>query len=120
MSAAAVLAGVLLLAGAAFVAIAALGLVRLPDLYLRMHSLAKAGTLGCGLVLTGAALALPGLGVVLRVVGAVAFLLVTAPVASHLIGRAAHRTGAPQWEGTVVDQWTEDASVDPASGRKVP
>ena len=40
-------------------AIAALGLVRLPDLYLRMHSVAKAGTLGCGFILTGVALARP-------------------------------------------------------------
>lgn len=107
MTVAAVLAAVLLLLGAAFVAVAALGLVRLPDLYLRMHSVAKAGTLGCGLILAGVALAIPNLGVLLRVLGAVLFLLVTAPIASHLIGRAAHRTGCPQWEGTVVDEWRD-------------
>lgn len=107
MTAGDVLAATLLVAGSAFVAVAALGLVRLPDVYLRMHSLAKAGTLGCGLVLAGVAFALPDVGVLLRVVGAVLFLFVTAPVASHLIGRAAHRTGSPQWEGTVVDEWAE-------------
>ena len=105
MSVLTVLAGILLLIGAAFIAIASLGLVRLPDVYLRMHSVAKAGSLGCGLLLTGVAFALPESGVALRVVGAIAFLFVTAPVASHLIGRAAHRTGSKMWKGTLVDEW---------------
>jgi len=114
------LAGLGLLVGAAFVAVAALGLVRLPDLYLRMHSVAKAGTLGCGLILVGVALALPDLGVVLRVLGAILFLFVTAPVASHLIGRAAHRTGTPQWEGTVVDEWPQAQAPQTGAGRSRP
>jgi multicomponent Na+:H+ antiporter subunit G len=104
-----VLAGVCLMVGAAFMALASLGLVRLPDVYLRMHSVAKAGTLGCGLLLVGVALAIPDVGVAFRALGAIVFLFVTAPVASHLIGRAAHRTGAEKWEGTVVDEWTEDS-----------
>lgn len=107
MSVLTLLAAFFLVAGAAWVAVAALGLVRLPDLYLRMHSVAKAGTLGCGFILVGVALARPELGVVLRVVGAILFLFLTAPVASHLIGRAAHRTKTPQWQGTVVDQWVD-------------
>ena len=102
------LASMFLVTGAAWVAIAALGLVRLPDLYLRMHSVAKAGTLGCGFILTGVALARPELGVFLRVAGAIFFLFVTAPLASHLIGRAAHRTKTKPWEGTVVDAWRDD------------
>ncbi len=105
-----VIAGVFILLGAGFVAIAALGIVRLSDIYLRMHSLAKAGTLGVGLVLTGAAFALPSVGVVVRAIGAIAFLVVTAPLASHLIGRAAHRTGVPQCASTVMDEWKEDRS----------
>ena len=107
MTVAALIATFFLVGGAAFVAVSALGLVRLPDLYLRMHSVAKAGTLGCGLILTGVAVALPDTGVLLRVVGAILFLLVTAPVAAHLIGRAAHRAGVPQWKGTVVDEWSD-------------
>lgn len=115
MSLAVGIAIVLLVSGAAFVAVAALGLVRLPDVYLRMHSVAKAGTLGCGLILTGVIFALPEVGVLLRVVAAILFLLATAPVASHLLGRAAHRTGATPCAGTVVDQWAEaeDGAEDP-------
>ena len=104
-----VIAGICLVVGAAFIALASLGLARLPDVYLRMHSVAKAGTLGCGLLLVGVALAIPDLGVALRALGAIVFLFVTAPVASHLIGRAAHRTGAEQWEGTLVDEWAEES-----------
>ena len=110
MSILTLLAGLGLLLGAAFVAIAALGIVRLPDVYLRLHSLAKAGTLGCGLILGGVAFALPDVGVVLRVVGALLFLVATAPVGSHLIARAAHSRGAAQWEGTSVDEWADDAT----------
>ena len=113
MSVAVGIAIVLLVGGAAFVAVAALGLVRLPDVYLRMHSVAKAGTLGCGLILTGVAFALPEVGVWLRVLAAILFLLATAPIASHLIGRAAHNAGAVPCDGTVVDQWAEDGTVDP-------
>ncbi len=101
-------AGVLLLLGAAFVAVSALGLVRLPDVYLRMHSVAKAGALGCGLILLGVVFALPSVAVLLRVVGAILFVFVTTPVASHLIGRAAHRTKSAQWERTIVDEWTDE------------
>lgn len=109
MSVLTVAAAVLLLLGSAFMAISALGLVRLPDVYLRMHSVAKAGALGCSVLLLGVACALPDSGVVLRVLGAIVFLFVTAPVASHLIGRAAHRTRSPQWEGTIVDEWNGDS-----------
>lgn len=99
-----VIASAFLVAGGAFVAISALGLVRLPDVYLRMHGVAKAGTLGCGFIFTGVAFAVPEPGVVLRVVGAILFLVVTAPVAAHLIGRAALRTGCPFSSGTVRDE----------------
>ena len=37
------------------------------------------------------------------------FLLLTAPVAAHLIGRAAYRTGTPLWERTVLDEWQGQA-----------
>jgi multicomponent Na+:H+ antiporter subunit G len=111
-----VVASFFVLAGGAFIAISALGLVRLPDVYLRMHSVAKAGTLGCGLILTGTAIGLPNAGVFLRVLGAIVFLLVTAPIASHLIGRAAHQNGAKMWEGTVLDEWDDAQSDRPDRG----
>jgi len=98
------LGGVLLFVGTAFVLIAAIGLVRMPDLYLRMSVTTKAATLGVMLTLIATALTLGDLGVTSRAAGASIFLLLTAPVAAHMVGRAAYRAGVPLWEGTAVDE----------------
>ncbi|ATX65818.1 monovalent cation/H(+) antiporter subunit G [Roseinatronobacter bogoriensis] len=83
-----ILVGLFLIAGAAFVLIAAIGIVRLPDLLTRMHASTKAGTLGALLVLVGLAFH-EGSGEVLsKVVATSLFLLLTAPIAAHMIGRA--------------------------------
>ncbi len=83
-----VLVGLFLLAGAGFVLIAAIGIVRLPDLLTRMHASTKAGTLGALLVLVGLALHEGSGEVVSKVLATVLFLLLTAPIAAHMIGRA--------------------------------
>ncbi len=70
-------AGVLLLIGASFSPIAGIGLIRLPDVYLRMHAATKAGTLGAGLVLVALALHGQQLEVTARAVTGVLFLLFT-------------------------------------------
>jgi multicomponent Na+:H+ antiporter subunit G len=82
---------ILVLAGGLFTAIAALGVVRLNDLLNRMHSSTKAGTLGSALTLAGAAVFFAEPSVVVRAVSTVLFLLLTAPIAAHMIGRFAVR-----------------------------
>jgi multicomponent Na+:H+ antiporter subunit G len=95
----------LLLIGALFVLVAAMGIVRLPDLLMRMHAATKAGTLGAGLLLIAIAVSSPEPGVVARAVATIVFLLLTAPIAAHLIARAAYHTGeAALWEHTSVDE----------------
>lgn len=106
----------LLLAGGFFALVAAVGVARLPDVFIRMHASTKAGTLGGGLILAAVAVAQWEAGVTTRVVLIIAFLLVTAPIAAHLIGRAAYRIGVPLWHNTVVDEWQHDrpaASAEP-------
>jgi monovalent cation/proton antiporter MnhG/PhaG subunit len=98
-----VLAALLLLAGASVVALAALGVARLPDPFSRMHAAAKAGVGGAGLLLLGAGLALGSTGAILTAVAAVAFLLLTAPIASHALGRAAYVAGAPLGAASVAN-----------------
>jgi multicomponent Na+:H+ antiporter subunit G len=98
-----VLAGLLIVIGAAFSLIAAIGLYRLPDLYTRMHAASKAGTLGSGVLLIALALASGDLGVVTRSLAGVLFFLLTAPVAAHLLARAAYFTGVEPWSGTRID-----------------
>jgi len=115
----------LLLVGALFVLVAALGLVRLPDLLMRMHAAAKAGTLGAGLLLIAIAVSSPETSVVARAAATIVFLLLTAPIAAHLIARAAYHTGeAALWKHTCVDELAaaieeraptpEDTTANPA------
>lgn len=83
---------VLIVLGGAFAAVAGLGLVRLPDVLMRMHASTKAGTLGVGLIVAGVSVHFGGALVVAKAILIIAFLLLTAPVAAHLIGRAAYRS----------------------------
>lgn len=116
-------AALLILGGTLFMLVAAIGLLRLPDLYTRMHAVTKAGTLGVGLVLIGAATSFGDLSVVARAIAALLFVLLTAPVSGHIIGRAGYLGGVSLWEGTRFDQWQanhdelrregQDAVVDP-------
>ena len=95
----------LLVSGGGFACIAGLGLVRMPDVYIRMHAATKAGTLGTGLILAAVAVHFADATVSIRALAAIVFLLITAPVAAHMIGRAAYRTGVPLWEGSIIDEW---------------
>ena len=85
--------------GTFFVLVAALGLVRLKDLLMRMHASSKASTLGVICILAAVALWFGDAGVTARVVLICAFLLATAPVAAHTIARAAYRRHRAQKRG---------------------
>jgi multicomponent Na+:H+ antiporter subunit G len=93
----------LMLGGAFFMALAGLGMLRMPDLFLRMSSTAKAGTLGAGLILLAAAIHFDNFSIYTRAIAIIIFLFLTAPVAAHMIGRAAYFDGVPLWKGTVQD-----------------
>lgn len=93
----------LLLAGALLCLLASLGVLRLPDFFMRMHAATKAGVAGSGLVLLGVAAVQGDPATWTKAVLAVLFLLITTPVASHLIGRAGYVSGAPFWSGTRED-----------------
>lgn len=91
------------LAGALFMALAAFGLLRMPDVYLRLSATSKSSTLGVALLLSGASLFFGQRQVTLRAAAIVLFVFLTAPVASHIIGRAARRAGVRQWKGAIRD-----------------
>ncbi|KWX88360.1 cation:proton antiporter [Paenibacillus riograndensis] len=99
------LIAILVLLGALFCGLGAFGLVRLPDVYLRSHAATKSATLGVLCVLTGAFLFfffyIDTLSVKLLL--AIVFVFITSPVAGHLNGRAAYRSGVPLWKGSVQD-----------------
>lgn len=105
----------LLLAGASFMLLAAIGVVRLPDLPTRMHATTKAGALGAMLTMGGVAIYFADSTVSARAIAIVVFILLTAPIAAHVIGRAGYFTGVTLWEGTVKDELRE--RYDPISQR---
>jgi multicomponent Na+:H+ antiporter subunit G len=83
----------LLCAGGAFCLIGALGMLRMPDLYTRMHAASVLDTLGAGLLLAGMILqaGLTLVAVKLAIIGVLLFF--TAPAATHALARAAQLRG---------------------------
>ncbi len=102
------IAGVLVVIGASFALIAALGIVRLPDVYSRMHAASKAGTVGSGAMLIALAVFAEDAATTLRALAAVAFVMLTAPVSAHLLARAAYSAGYRLWDKSLVDDMAED------------
>lgn len=102
-----VLTGILMLIGSIFCLVAAVGIVRLPDPLTRMHAATKAGTLGAGLLLLAEAVFYRQLGVSLRAATVIALLLLTAPVAAHLVGRSSYRSGVSLSDRTWIDELEE-------------
>ncbi|KAA0972309.1 monovalent cation/H(+) antiporter subunit G [Aureimonas fodinaquatilis] len=98
------IASLLVLAGAAFTMVAAIGILRFPDFYTRMHAAAKAGTVGSVLMLLALAIVSNETAEVLRAIAAIIFFLMTAPIAAHLLGKAAQSAGYRMWEGSVRDE----------------
>lgn len=95
--------GVILVLGALFGLTAAIGVVRLPDLLTRMHAASKAGAVGAGLILISVAMLGQDAGVAVRAILGIIFLLLTTPVASHLLARASLKSDLLNGAEDVID-----------------
>jgi multicomponent Na+:H+ antiporter subunit G len=111
-----VLGGALILVGALLSLVAAVGLLRFPDLLTRMHSAAKPQVLGLILVALGLALVLREVSASLLLLLAVLAQMVTAPVSGHMLGRASYRAGQVRADLLVVDDLSEQLSTDDGRG----
>ena len=89
----AIFIAVLLVGGAFISLVASLGLLRLPDLFSRMHAASKAGTAGSGLVLVAVAFHSGDGQTAIKCIAAIAFFVLTAPLSAHLLAKAALRAG---------------------------
>jgi multicomponent Na+:H+ antiporter subunit G len=108
----------LVVVGAIFSLLAAVGIVRLPDVYSRMHAASKAGTVGSGLLLIALGLhALDG-GTFMRAIAGVIFLLLTAPISAHLLARAAYAAGYTLSPLTVLNEMPVEPGSASASGSR--
>lgn len=94
----------LMITGAAFLLLASIGIIRMPDLYSRIQAATKAATLGVGCIILAMAIHFVDLGITVRALLVIAFLFMTQPVAAHVIGRAAYFVGVPLWENTIMDE----------------
>lgn len=111
-----VVGAVLILIGAGFTLSAAIGLVRLPDVLNRMHAASKPQTLGFLLLCGGLAVVLRDPGATTMLMLAAGMQLVTAPVATQMMGKAAYRTGQFRSDIVVLDERGDvepDPDVDP-------
>jgi len=99
-----IISAVLIVLGAIFMFIAALGVVRFPDLYTRMHAVTKASSLGVSLMLVSVAVYFSEVWIAFAALSVVVFIFLTAPVAAHLVARAAYYTKVPMWQKSVIDE----------------
>lgn len=97
------IAAALVVVGAGFSLIAAIGVLRLPDLYTRLHAASKAGAIGAGMIFLAVAVASLDGAVILRALLGIAFLLLSTPVSAHLLARAAFRSGEAPIATTTID-----------------
>jgi multicomponent Na+:H+ antiporter subunit G len=101
---------VLILLGTIFLLSSGLGLLRMPDVFTRLQAGTKAATLGNMLVLTGIAFLHPGWSLKLLMI--VYFVLITNPISSHALARAAHTLRSPRPSATAVEQVDDIQQTD--------
>lgn len=102
--------------GAAFSAISCLGLLRMPDLYSRLHAASKAASLGTALLALALIVHFADASVGFRAVALGLMVFITAPLSAHLIARAAFVTHTPLADEYVVNE----AHVNEAPGAGAP
>jgi multicomponent Na+:H+ antiporter subunit G len=98
-----------------FMLLAAIGLLKFPDLPIRMHATTKSGVFATCLIMIAVALYFLQTEITARVIAIITFILITAPVAAHAIGRAAYFAGVPLWPGTIKDELSDYYSPEPNS-----
>ena len=116
-----IVSGAVMLAGAVICALSVFGILRFPDLYLRSHAATKSATLGVLFILLGAFLYFwLVLGQIsIKLLLGVLFVFITSPIAGHLNGRAAYRSGVVMWDRGGQDDLERKIKQN-SSGRRKP
>ena len=104
---------IITLIGSLFVLFAAIGLLRMPDIYNRIQAGTKASTLGSILTLLGIGLYHPDW--LLKIILLIVFIVISNPVSSHVLGRAAHFAGIMPSEKTHTNKLKEDTQENPST-----
>lgn len=101
------IAAALLVSGGVFCLVAGVGILRLGDVFARMHAATKAGTLGLALVCLALMVKATTVLQVVEALFVFLFMIFSAPVGAHLIGRAAFRRRVPVDPRTVTEEGAE-------------
>jgi multicomponent Na+:H+ antiporter subunit G len=91
------------LAGSLIVLVGSLGLLRLPDLFSRLHGAGMTDTLGAGLLVAGMLVHVTDWLIAVKLILIVAFLGITSPTTSHALARAALHGGLRPWTKNAAD-----------------
>jgi multicomponent Na+:H+ antiporter subunit G len=102
----------LLLFGAFLMFLTGLGLYRMPDVFTRMHAATKGASLGVAFLLLAAIFVFREPVIVTKAIVTIAFVFLTAPVAAHLLGRAAYARRTPLWENSVIDEGRDHIAAE--------
>ncbi|MBW6489860.1 MAG: monovalent cation/H(+) antiporter subunit G [Lentimicrobium sp.] len=103
---------IFVLAGAFFSLLAAVGVIRFPDVYTRMHAATKAPAFGILLFLIAAVFFFADFYTSVISLMIVVFIFLTAPVASHIISRVAHLLNTEIWSKTKIDELANDTGIN--------
>ncbi len=95
---------IFILSGVLLMQLAALGLIRLPDFYIRNSASTKAAILGLGLILIGTGIYFNQILVFVELMAISLFIFLITPLASHIVARAAFKTKVPFWGKTNLDE----------------
>ncbi|HVM23885.1 MAG TPA: monovalent cation/H(+) antiporter subunit G [Candidatus Limnocylindrales bacterium] len=98
-----IIVSLLVAIGTTFMLLAAIGVVRMPDVYMRLQVSTKGASLGAGCVLLAVPLFFADLAIGVRALLIIVFIFLTTPISAHMLGRAAYIVGVPLWEGSVMD-----------------
>ena len=108
------LVAALILSGAGFALIAAIGVLRMPDFYMRMHAATKAGAFGALLLLLAAALHFGTLRAAVTSLAVIVFFYLTTPVAAQTLAESAYRRGVKLWHRSLTDRLRESGEIPPS------
>ncbi len=98
-----IISGILILIGAVFMLISSIGMIRLPDFYIRNSASTKAVVLGCSLILLGVAIHYDEILIFIEVFAIIFFIFLISPLAAHIVSRAAVITKVEFWKKTKLN-----------------
>lgn len=93
-----------LIIGTIFIFVASIGILKMPDVYLRMSASTIAATFGVASMLIAVTIHFSNLSTTLHILGVILFLVLTVPIGAHMLGRSSHIIGIEKWDKTVIDE----------------